>query len=74
MNLREDLYIAERNMLREVGRGFSHAIVLICVSATILVLAMQHSLLAGLGLFGVLGRWLAAGFGAVLIGLYFLIR
>jgi hypothetical protein len=36
------------------SRGFSHAIVLVCVSAGILVLAMQHSLLAGLGLFGVL--------------------
>jgi hypothetical protein len=36
------------------SRGFSHAIVLVCVSAAILVLAMQHSLLAGLGLFGVL--------------------
>ena len=36
------------------SRGFSHAIVLVCVSAAILVLAMQQSLLAGLGLFGVL--------------------
>ncbi len=36
------------------SRGFSHAIVLVCLSASILVLAMQHSLLAGLGLFGVL--------------------
>ena len=36
------------------SRGFSHTIVLVCVSAGILVLAMQHSLLAGLGLFGVL--------------------
>jgi hypothetical protein len=36
------------------SRGFSHAIVLVCLSAAILVLAMQHSLLAGLGLFGVL--------------------
>ena len=36
------------------SRGFSHAVVLVCVSAAILVLAMQHSLLAGLGLFGVL--------------------
>ncbi len=36
------------------SRGFSHSIVLVCMSASILVLAMQHSLLAGLGLFGVL--------------------
>jgi hypothetical protein len=36
------------------SRGFSHTIVLVCLSATTLVLAMQHSLLAGLGLFGVL--------------------
>lgn len=36
------------------SRGFSHTIVLVCLSAAILVLAMQHSLLAGLGLFGVL--------------------
>ena len=36
------------------SRGFSHTIVLVCVSASILVLAMQHSLLAGLGLFGIL--------------------
>jgi hypothetical protein len=36
------------------SRGFSHAIVLVCLSAALLVLAMQHSLLAGLGLFGVL--------------------
>ena len=36
------------------SRGFSHTIVLVCISASILVLAMQHSLLAGLGLFGVL--------------------
>jgi hypothetical protein len=36
------------------SRGFSHAIVLVCIAAGILVLAMQHSLLAGLGLFGVL--------------------
>ena len=36
------------------SRGFSHAIVLVCLSAGILVLAMQHSLLAGLGLFGIL--------------------
>lgn len=36
------------------SRGFSHAIVLVCMSASILVLAMQQSLLAGLGLFGVL--------------------
>lgn len=36
------------------SRSFSHTIVLVCLSAGILVLAMQHSLLAGLGLFGVL--------------------
>jgi uncharacterized membrane protein YhiD involved in acid resistance len=36
------------------SRGFSHTLVLVCVSASILVLAMQHSVLAGLGLFGVL--------------------
>ncbi len=36
------------------SRGFSHTIVLVCISAAILVLAMQHSLLAGLGLFGIL--------------------
>jgi hypothetical protein len=36
------------------SRGFSHTLVLVCLSASILVLAMQHSILAGLGLFGVL--------------------
>jgi hypothetical protein len=36
------------------SRSFSHAIVLVCVSAAILVQAMQHSWLAGLGLFGIL--------------------
>ena len=36
------------------SRGFSHTIVLVCLAATILVLAMQHSLIAGLGLFGIL--------------------
>ena len=36
------------------SRGFSHTIVLVCLSAGIVVLAMQHSLLAGLGLFGIL--------------------
>jgi uncharacterized membrane protein YhiD involved in acid resistance len=36
------------------SRGFSHTIVLVCLSAAILVLAMQYSLIAGLGLFGVL--------------------
>jgi len=36
------------------SRGFSHTLVLVCISASILVIAMQHSLLAGLGLFGVL--------------------
>lgn len=36
------------------SRGFGHTVVLVCLSAAILVLAMRHSLLAGLGLFGVL--------------------
>lgn len=36
------------------SRGFGHTIVLSCLSASILVQAMQHSLMAGLGLFGVL--------------------
>jgi hypothetical protein len=36
------------------SRGFSHTLVLVCISASILVLSMKHSLLAGLGLFGVL--------------------
>ena len=36
------------------SRGFSHTLVLVCISAAILVLAMQFSLLAGLGLFGIL--------------------
>jgi len=36
------------------SRGFSHTVVLVCISAAILVLAMRHSLIAGLGLFGVL--------------------
>lgn len=36
------------------SRGFSHALVLVCISAAILVLAMQYSLIAGLGLFGIL--------------------
>lgn len=36
------------------SRGFAHTLVLVCLSAAILVLAMRHSLLAGLGLFGVL--------------------
>jgi hypothetical protein len=36
------------------SRGFSHTIVLVCLSASILVLSMAHSLIAGLGLFGVL--------------------
>ncbi len=36
------------------SRGFSHTLVLVCVAASILVLAMQFSLLAGLGLFGIL--------------------
>lgn len=36
------------------SRGFSHALVLTCISAAILVLSMRQSLFAGLGLFGVL--------------------
>jgi hypothetical protein len=36
------------------SRGFSHTLVLMCIAASILVLAMQYSLLAGLGLFGIL--------------------
>lgn len=36
------------------SRGFSHTLVLVCISASILVLSMQYSLLAGLGLFGIL--------------------
>ncbi len=36
------------------SRGFSHTLVLVCISASILVLSMQFSLLAGLGLFGIL--------------------
>ena len=36
------------------SRGFSHTLVLVAISASILVLSMQHSILAGLGLFGVL--------------------
>ena len=36
------------------SRGFSHTLVLVCISASILVIAMQFSLLAGLGLFGIL--------------------
>jgi hypothetical protein len=36
------------------SRGFSHTLVLVCISASILVLSMQFSLIAGLGLFGVL--------------------
>ncbi len=36
------------------SRGFSHTLVLVCLSAAILVLSMQFSLLAGLGLFGIL--------------------
>ena len=36
------------------SRGFSHTLVLVCIAASILVLSMQFSLLAGLGLFGIL--------------------
>ncbi|MBW1879477.1 MAG: hypothetical protein JRJ84_14025, partial [Deltaproteobacteria bacterium] len=31
------------------SRGFSHTLVLVCIAASILVLAMQYSLLAGIG-------------------------
>ncbi len=36
------------------SRGFSHTLVLVCIAASVLVLAMSHSLVAGIGLFGVL--------------------
>lgn len=36
------------------SRSFSQTLVLVCISAAILVLAMQYSLIAGLGLFGIL--------------------
>lgn len=36
------------------SRGFSHTLVLVCIAAATLVLSMQYSLIAGLGLFGVL--------------------
>ncbi len=36
------------------SRSFNHAVVLVCIAATALVLAMRTSLLAGLGLFGIL--------------------
>jgi hypothetical protein len=36
------------------SRGFSHTLVLVCISASVLVLSMSHSLVAGIGLFGVL--------------------
>ncbi|MFK7899107.1 MAG: DUF4956 domain-containing protein [Myxococcota bacterium] len=36
------------------SRGFSHTLVLVCISASILVLSMSHSIVAGIGLFGVL--------------------
>ncbi|MFT5039879.1 MAG: hypothetical protein ACI8TX_000833 [Hyphomicrobiaceae bacterium] len=36
------------------SRGFSHTLVLVTISSSILVLSMQYSILAGLGLFGVL--------------------
>jgi len=36
------------------SRGFSHTLVLVTIAAATLVLAMQYSLIAGLGLFGVL--------------------
>lgn len=36
------------------SRGFSHTLVLVAIAATILVLSMSFSVIAGLGLFGVL--------------------
>jgi hypothetical protein len=36
------------------SRGFSHTLVLVCIAASILVLAMRYSLIAGIGIFGVL--------------------
>lgn len=36
------------------SRSFSQTLVLVCISAAILVMAMQYSLIAGLGLFGIL--------------------
>lgn len=36
------------------SRAFGHSVILVGISAAILVQAMQHSLIAGLGLFGVL--------------------
>ncbi len=36
------------------SRGFSHTLVLVCIAASILVLSMRHSLIAGVGIFGVL--------------------
>ena len=36
------------------SRGFSHTLVLVTISSSILVLSMSHSVLAGLALFGVL--------------------
>ena len=36
------------------SRGFSHTLVLVCIAASVLVLAMSHSIVAGIGLFGVL--------------------
>lgn len=36
------------------SRGFSHTLVMVSICASILVLSMSHSILAGLGLFGVL--------------------
>lgn len=36
------------------SRGFSHTLVLVCIAASVLVLAMSHSIMAGIGLFGVL--------------------
>jgi len=36
------------------SRGFSHTLVLVCIAASILVLAMRYSVIAGIGIFGVL--------------------
>lgn len=36
------------------SRGFSHTLVLVAIAASILVLSMRHSVIAGIGIFGVL--------------------
>lgn len=48
-------WVYERTYLGlSYSRGFSHTLVLVCLSAAVLVLAMSHSFVAGIGLFGVL--------------------